>query len=257
MVMDYEWFILAVMRLTGINLALYKEGQMKRRIDTLIAGKGLSGYADYVDLLAHNPEVLSHFKDYITINVTEFFRTPDHWHTLEEHLFPYLHNPVVWSVACATGEEPYSLVMSLAEHMPLTEIHVIATDINERVLQKARQGEYTAQAVAAVPQHYLDRYFIQTDHVYRVSDAVRACVEFRQLDILSDPHPTQCDLIVCRNVLIYFTDEAKNQLYHSFFNSLKPGGHLFTGNTEQLIRYQEQGFTKKTGYLYCRPLPEK
>ena len=251
--MSYSDFKLEILALTGIDLSLYKEKQMKRRIDALVQRLGCAGYEQYVRLLKHDPKALEFFCDYITINVTAFFRTPEHWERLCREVLPHLEQPRVWSVACSTGQEPYSLVMALAEHYPLEDIHVYATDINEKVLDIARRGIYKTEELDGVPQDYLDRYFEEAAGGYRVRDEVRRCVEFHRMNLL-DPQlemeREKFDLVVCRNVLIYFTTEAKRQLINLFLRSLKPGGILFTGKAEQILYYAQHGFDKICNWLY-------
>jgi len=249
-VKDYSWFRSEVLELCGIDLDLYKEKQMKRRIDVLIARNKLVGYESFVHMLQTNSDALANFQNYITINVTEFFRNADHWQKLESEVMPSLDGARIWSVACSRGQEAYSLVMSMAEHVALSDIHVLATDINEPVLKYAREGIYTKEEMKSVPVEYRERYFCKVDKGYRVCDEVRRCVEFRRMNLLADEFPRDFNLIVCRNVLIYFTKEAKDKLYPAFCESLKLGGVIFTGHTEQLLYHKQLGLTKISGYLY-------
>lgn len=248
--MDYETFNVNFHNLTGIDLNLYKEKQMKRRIENYINWNKKVSYEEFWKVLANNSEQLNKFLDYITINVTEFFRTPDHWKYLEDEILPGMQSFNVWSCACSTGEEPYSIAMSLAEQTSLENIHILATDIDERVLSLARKGIYNEKAVSTVPQNYLEKYFEKTPDGYRVCEALRNCVEFKKLNLLADAFPTHVDLILCRNILIYFTSEAKSRVYESFHRSLKPGGILFTGNTEQILNYKDIGYQKVCKYIY-------
>lgn len=248
--MDYEIFKSEILRLTGIDLQLYKEKQMKRRIENYISWHKLGGYDRFMNLLAADAGQLSRFLDYITINVTEFFRTPKHWQVLADEVIPQLSRPHAWSMACSTGQEAYSLAISLAQRFPLGEIRVLATDIDQHVLEKAAKGVYTKEEMANVPTPLRDQYFDQTDDGYRVRDALRSVIEFRQMNLLTDDFPQDQDLIACRNVLIYFTAEAKQMLYDKIRNILAPGGVLFTGEAEQIVFYKSLGFSKKSNYLY-------
>ena len=250
--MEYQEFTFEIEALTGINLRLYKEKQMKRRIEALIARLGLLGYKAYVGLLRQNEDALKYFLDYITINVTEFFRTPNHWRQLEQEVLPQMKSPKVWSCACATGQEAYSLAMSLAEQTSLENIHVLATDIDKGALAKAVVGEYREKELTNVPQSYLEKYFEPTKAGFRVRAEIRKCVEFQEINLLVDEYPKDLDLIVCRNILIYFTDEAKHKLLAGFHESLRPGGILFTGHTEQVLNYKQYGYGKIHNCLYYR-----
>ena len=142
---NYEKFKKDVLTLTKIDLNSYKEKQMKRRIDTLIGKTKAASYDQYVSLLKTDKSVLEQFVNFLTINVSEFYRNPDQWQILDRKVFPELikkfgKNLKIWSAACSTGDEPYSLVMALSKHIPLNQIHIIATDIDKQVLEKARVG---------------------------------------------------------------------------------------------------------------------
>lgn len=237
--MDYEEFKREILRMSTINLTAYKEKQMKRRIDSLIKKNNYSDYKAYVDGLKTNDKLYKEFINYLTINVSEFYRNPAQWQVLETDIIPYLlknsQNLKIWSAACSTGDEPYSLVMVLSKQMPLSKIRIIATDIDRQVLEKAKMGLYSAKSVAGLPKEYVTKFMTKIGDSYKVNDEVKKCVDFKQHNLLKDPYPKDCDLIVCRNVLIYFTEEAKDQIYKNFNLSLKNNGILFVGSTEQII----------------------
>lgn len=238
MINSYEDFKTEIYRMTGINLTAYKERQMKRRIDSLITKNQYNNYADYVTALKTNKPLYEEFINYITINVSEFFRNYGQWEVLESEIIPFLlkrnNNLKIWSAACSTGEEPYSLVMLLSKFLPLTSIKIIATDIDKEVLSRAQEGIYAVKSVDVIPQEY-KKYFIPEGEYYRIRDDIRRCVRFEHHNLLEDAYPTGCDLIVCRNVLIYFTEEAKVDIYRAFNRALRPEGILFVGSTEQII----------------------
>lgn len=255
--MDYEQFKLPVYELTHIDLNCYKERQMKRRIDALIAKHNFNGYSEYVEALKNNKKIFEEFISYITINVSEFYRNPDQWKILEDSILPGLmKNSVngklkIWSAACSTGDEPYSLVMLLSKYMPLSDISVIATDIDKQVLEKANVGVYNAKSLANLPKDFIDMNFTKIgEKNYRISDRIKKCVEFRHHNLLQDEYISNCDLILCRNVVIYFTDEAKTEIYKKFNESLKPGGILFVGSTEQIINYRELNYSSVKSFFY-------
>ena len=135
MMYDYEAFKSTVLQLTKIDLNAYKENQMKRRIDTLIEKHGYKGYEDYVAALRTNRERFEEFVTYLTINVSEFYRDLPQWDYLDKNIIPKLmerfgKNLKIWSAACSTGDEPYSLVMALSRHIPLNAIRIVATDLD-------------------------------------------------------------------------------------------------------------------------------
>ncbi len=254
---EYKDFTTAVLKLTGIDLASYNERQMKRRIDSFIARNKCQNYNDFYQLIVTNKEIYDRFINFITINVTEFFRNPAQWEKLKVEILPKLmelKQPLkVWSSACSTGEEPYSLVMLLNQFMSLDSIKVLATDIDDGAIAKARQGVYTRNDLKNVPDEYIHRYFDSKEDMYYIKEKVKACVEFRKLNLLVDPYPKRCHFILCRNVMIYFTMDVKEQMYRWFYDALVPGGVLFLGNTEQIINPGRYGFTSLKSFFYSKP----
>lgn len=253
---DYEAFKKSIYDMTKIDLNAYKERQMKRRIEALITKHGISTYSEYVQKLKNDRVAYEEFINYITINVSEFFRNPEQWVVLEKQVFPYLierfgKNLKIWSAACSTGDEPYSLAMLLSKFLPLNQIRIIATDIDKQVMEKAKVGLYHEKSVKDVPEEFLKKFFNKiNDRTYQISDAIKSCVEFKQHDLLRETYPSNCDLIVCRNVLIYFTDDAKNKIYQDFNHALKKEALLFVGSTEQIIQAQQLGFQTYKSFFY-------
>lgn len=259
--MDYEGFKAEIYKLSGINLSFYKEKQMKRRIDSLIDKNGHTQYDEYVKELKTNVNMFNEFINYLTINVSEFYRNPDQWDVLKKTIFPYLLGlskaPKIWSTACSTGDEPYTLVMTLNEILPLSDIKIIATDIDKEALRKAKQGNYAEKSLEKLPSGYIEKYFDKNGSIYTIKDEVKSRVEFTQLNMLKDKYPSECDLIVCRNVLIYFTDEAKAQIYTNFNRSLKKDGVLFVGSTEQILLPAKYGMSSLKTFFYKKDVDLK
>ena len=258
MTYDYEYFKREVLSLTGIDLNCYKEKQMKRRIDTLIAKHKIEGYDRYVQALKTDKALFEEFVSYITINVSEFYRNPEQWKLLDEEVIPELvkkfgRNLKIWSAACSTGDEPYSLVMALSRHVPLNNIRIYATDLDKQILAKAKVGLYDAKSIASVPEDLKKKYFTQVGPSYKISDEIKARVDFKEHNLLKDIYPTDYHMIVCRNVLIYFTEEAKDEVFRKYFRSLAPGGILFIGSTEQIVNYKEMGYERKNSFFYQKP----
>lgn len=252
--MDYEGFKDEIFKMTKINLTLYKEKQMKRRIDALIKKNSYDTYKEYIQALKDHKDLFKEFINYLTINVSEFYRNPDQWAVLEKEILPILlaknKKINIWSSACSTGDEPYTLVMVLNKLLPLSSIKILATDIDMGALDKAQSGIYNAKSLENLPKEMRDKYFYMTGESYRVKDDVKNCVEFKQFNLLRDPYPTGMDLIVCRNVLIYFTEEAKNDVYKKFNMSLNPQGILFVGSTEQMIMSNRYNFKSLKTFFY-------
>ncbi|CAM5791819.1 MULTISPECIES: CheR family methyltransferase [Brevibacillus] len=249
---DFLQFIASVKKMTGIDLALYKEAQMKRRLTSLRLKRGYTTFAQYFEAIAKDKELFYEFLDRMTINVSEFFRNPGRWEVLENKILPRLvrQSPRLkcWSAACSTGEEPYTLSLLLLRHR--WDASVLASDIDEGAIAKAKQGVYTERALQDCPKDLLDKYFQKDSLSYRISDEVKKRVNFRKHNLLADTFESGFDLIICRNVMIYFTEEAKHELYHKFSRALKPGGVLFVGSTEQIFQPQQYQFETEDTFFY-------
>ena len=251
----YEDFKKDILVLTKIDLNSYKEKQMKRRIDTLISKNRITSYKDYVALIKKDKEKFEQFVNFLTINVSEFYRNAEQWVILDKEVFPALIKKFgkslkVWSAACSTGDEPYSLVMALSKHIPIKQIKIIATDIDKQVLDKARMGLYNEKSIAAVPAEFKSKYFTKIGSSYQISDEIKRQVEFKEHNLLKDHYPSGCHLIVCRNVLIYFTEEAKEEIYKKFNAALTSEGILFIGSTEQIMNYKELNYQRNQAFFF-------
>lgn len=252
--MDYELFIKQIRQFTGINLTCYKRPQMERRIKSYMQSQGFHSYQEYLNALRVNPEQLDKFMNRLTINVSEFYRNPGQWKIMRSRIMPEIlkknPHPKVWSAGCATGEEPYTLAILMREIISGFFPRILATDIDENALTKAGEGRYPERAIANLSPETVKNYFTKTGDFYEIKDELKKSVNFRKHDLLKDPFETNFDLILCRNVVIYFTDEAKELLYERFCGALKPGGILFTGSTEQLFQTQQLGMETVASFFY-------
>lgn len=255
MAYDYEYLKSSILSLTKIDLNAYKEKQMKRRIDTLISRHGIKGYDNFIAALKKDKSLFDEFVNYLTINVSEFYRNTDQWKLLDEKYIPMListfgKNLKIWSAACSTGDEPYSLVMALSKHIPLNQIKIYATDLDKQVIEKAKFGLYNAKSVAGIPKDLLNKYFTKVGPSYQISNEIKNRVEFKEHNLLKDTYPDRCNMIVCRNVLIYFTEEAKDEVYKKFNKSLASKGILFIGSTEQIINFADLNYDRLNSFFY-------
>ncbi|SDQ54491.1 CheR family methyltransferase [Virgibacillus salinus] len=236
---DYINFVSDIKHKLKIDLTLYKETQMKRRLTSLRDKRGYQRFSDYLKAIAQDELLLNEFLDRITINVSEFYRNPKRWEVMQSVILPSLLKSgkklSIWSAACSTGEEPYSIALMVKEHFPNADFTILATDIDNLVLERAKQGAYTEQSLKELPESVRDKYFKQESGLYHIDNEIKHHVRFKKHDLLSDIYPRNMDLIVCRNVLIYFTDQAKNIIYQNFSDSLKHNGILFVGSTEQIF----------------------
>lgn len=254
----YEEFKANVLKLTKIDLNYYKEKQMRRRIDTLANKNGAKSYEEYIQMIKSDKEKFEQFVNFLTINVSEFYRNPDQWRLMDQQVIPKLikeqRKPIkIWSAACSTGDEPYSLAMAFSKHVPLSDIKILATDIDKQVIEHAKVGLYSEKSIAGVPADLKKKYFTQIGNSYQISDDIKKCVTFKEHNLLKDVYPKDYDLILCRNVVIYFTDEAKDMIYKNFYGSLKSKGVLFIGSTEQISNYKELGFNRMSSFYFEKP----
>jgi chemotaxis protein methyltransferase CheR len=256
---DYLEFIKSIHRFLGIDLSLYKESQMKRRLHSFIEKKGYSTFNNFFSDLKRDQVLVDEFLDRITINVSEFFRNAHRWEILDKQIIPELLKNKrgklrCWSAACSTGEEPYTLSIILQKHLSPNDFEIIATDIDTTVLSKAKEGIYSTFSLKECPKDVLKNYFKEQDGLFHLSDSVKKTVSFKKHDLLQETFPADLDLIICRNVLIYFTDEAKNQLYYNFSKSLKKDGVLFVGSTEQIFEPNKFDLKINDSFFYIKKI---
>lgn len=244
---------------TDIDLDLYKEPQMKRRIGNLVNRSAAKSFVEYFDTVAKDKDEFAAFIEYLTINVSEFYRTPDKFAKLETDVIPDLlkRSPKlnIWSAGCSIGAEPYSLSMIMKELTPGKQHRILATDLDIEILAKAKKGVYMENEIKSLSPERRKKYFdALPDSKFAVKEDIKSCIEFKRHNLLKDPFEKGFDLILCRNVVIYFTEEAKDQLYTRFFEALKPGGILFVGATEAILNFRKMGYTSYQPFFYQRPL---
>ena len=255
---DWELFKQKFNSKASINLNDYKPAQMQRRIGNLMTRHGARTYVEFFNLLDKDAKLYKEFVDYMTINVTEFFRTPEKFSELESKVLPDLlaQNPKlnIWSAGCSVGAEPYSLAMILKDITPTVKHRILATDLDVEMLAKAKSGVYTSTEFKNISSNRASKYFKQDSGLYTMDDDIRSRVEFKKHNLLLDKFETGFDLILCRNVVIYFTEEAKDGLYRRFLSALKPGGVLFVGGTEAILNFRDIGFVHYLPFFYRKPL---
>jgi chemotaxis protein methyltransferase CheR len=253
---DFARFVADIKRSLSVDLSHYKENQMRRRLTTLRLKYGFGTFAAYYAALSSDAHLRNEFLDRMTINVSEFWRNPNRWQVLADRFLGSMAKAGallnVWSAACSSGEEPYTLAMILDSLEALDRSSILATDIDDGVLAKAKEGLYALRSIREVPPDYLRRYFEEVQGSYRVSDRLKKAVNFKKQNLLADPFGDKYDLIICRNVMIYFTEETKALLYEKFARSLKPGGLLFVGSTEQIFSPAKYGLEPADTFFYRR-----
>lgn len=250
---DYFSFSEKVKLKTGINLSYYRKEQMKKQLSSLYNKHGYESYEEYFYFLIRDAAFFNEFVGRITFNITEFYRNPDGWEHLQKTIIPRLMKEKVslkcWSAGCSTGEEPYTLAMVLKEMKAHHHI-ILASDLSESSLIKARQGRYQESTLKNLPHSYKERYFRYLGTFYEMSDEIKANARFVKSNLLHEPFEFNFDLIMCRNVMIYLTDEAKNYLLAKLAASLRTGGILFIGSSETIEQPEAYGLIKVDKYFY-------
>ncbi|MBE6044684.1 MAG: protein-glutamate O-methyltransferase CheR [Clostridium thermopalmarium] len=252
--MDLEDFKKWVFREFNIDLSAYKSNQLHRRILSLMSRVGVNSVEEYITLLKKDENQRQKFLDFITINVTEFFRNPEIFNDLEKKIENDLilreKNLKIWSAACSIGAEPYSIAMIL-DNLKIKGNHsILATDIDTSILERAKKGEFTAGEMKNVKPEYIKKYFGKKEDKFIIAPKIRNMVTFKRHDLILDNYEKGFDLIVCRNVVIYFNQDVKNEIYKKFSASLKKGGLLFVGATESIYNYKDYGFEKASTFIY-------
>ncbi len=237
-----------IARERGFGCASYKEKCLRRRIAVRMRARGVHSYADYARLLDGDAPEYDKLIDALTINVTKLFRNREAWDVVAARVLPAIlattTGPVrAWSAGCSRGQEPYSLAVLLHRHLEqagrlreLSRVQVLATDIDQRCLAAAALGRFDEDDFAEVPPDVRQRYF-QRDAPFQVDPAAAALVRFASHDLLRDPPPAvgSFQLVMCRNVLIYFDRESQERCFSTFFEALAPGGFLVLGKVETLL----------------------
>ncbi len=252
---EYEMLKRKIRLLTDIDLNNYKSNQIMRRLDGFIARTRGMDIAQYCHRLDHDREETVRLRNFLTINVSEFYRDQVHFDALKKVIFPELLKNTsklnVWSAGCSDGQEPYSFAMILDELSPGTKHRILATDLDRESLSKAAAGgPYLAQDIRNVPSSLIAKYFTLAGDHYTVNEKIRERVTFSHQDLTRDTFPIGFDLISCRNVTIYFSNEAKAIMNAKFYNSLKESGVLFIGATETMLNANDIGFQRLLSCFY-------
>lgn len=251
--MDLNEFKIWVQKDFGINLFAYKENQLHRRILSLISRVGAKDIDEYVKLLKTDKVQRQKFLDFITINVTEFFRNPELFKELKEEIIKYTKNTKnikIWSAACSIGAEPYSLAMIMEDINYSGRYSILATDLDATILSRAKSGQYDEGEIKNIDEKLLKKYFKVENGKYAIDTAIKNMVTFKKHDLILDNYEKDFDLIVCRNVVIYFNQDIKDKIYKKFSESLKSGGLLFVGATESIYNCRDYGFEKASTFIY-------
>ncbi len=247
---DLEILLDYLKRSRGFDFTGYKRSTLERRIGKRMDATGAGSYIEYLDHLEVHPDEFAALFNTILINVTAFFRDAAAWRFVAETLLPELierkgpDEPIrVWSAGCASGEEPYSIAILLAEALGESEylrrVKIYATDVDEEAIDQARLASYQPKALEGVPRELIDRYFERYDQRYAFRKELRRTVIFGRNDLVQDAPSSRIDLLICRNTLMYFNAETQARILARFHFALNPEGALFMGKSEMLIAHSD------------------
>ncbi len=251
----YEYLKRRLRALLEIDIDAYKSKQMRRRLETFVRHRAGDSPMAFLRRLGDDAEALDELRDMLTINVTEFFRDAAQFGELEQSVLPELIADRlrlrVWSAGCSRGHEPYSVAILLDELGAAHRATILATDFDREALRRAEAGgPYPESELRNVSKERLRRYFTASDGRFSVTADLTRRIRFKELNLLRDSFDSHFDLVICRNVMIYFAAEPKASLVRRFLDALSPGGVLFIGATEALLGQETEGFERLGGNLY-------
>jgi chemotaxis protein methyltransferase CheR len=284
--LEYAWFKKKIYETAGLNLDNYRPEQTKRLLGKILDKAGAKNYVEYIKYLKGDPDRIQEFKDNVTINVSSLFRDYDRWMELNKILPDLIRRkashgtgktkpgdgekPIlqIWSVGCSIGAEAHTIAILLEETaasgtvMPFS-YRILCTDIDHNMLQRGREGIYTDREVKEVPENLLEKYFVEikppgrawansntAEHFYKADPRLTAAMRYKIHNLLDDRWESCFDLIVCRNVLIYFTNDVKEHLFDEFFKALLVDGMLFIGGTEIIFSPGKFGLENVSTGIY-------
>lgn len=254
---EYERFCVAFRRVCGIDLLQYKRGQMERRIRSFVATRG--GGVDlltYCQKLNADKAELNKFLDRVTINVSQLWRNPEQWETLEAKILPDLaetgRNRVrAWSAGSSYGAEAYTLAAIARKAIPRAQVSILGTDIDARMVERARTGVFSGEDARDAPTATLASHFEMVDGQWHAAPELKKIVRFEQGDLLRvNPPAASYDLVLCRNTVIYFNEDVRDALHGRLAASLREGGRLVVGATERVSDPAGHGLEPESPFVY-------
>ncbi len=245
---EFQRFRMLIYDESGISLSEQKKSLLASRLSKRLRDLDLATFSEYYATVTQDPtqEEFTRLLDLISTNKTDFFREPKHFDFLREQILLELETAKrirIWSSACSTGEEPYTIAMTLYEGVANPDrwdFKILASDLSTRVLAKAASGTYDEDRFRDVPPDFMKRHFLrgrgEQTGVFKVKPHLADIIKFQRLNLMDDRFPikTPLDLIFCRNVMIYFDRPTQETLVNKFHRYLKPGGYLFIGHSESL-----------------------
>jgi chemotaxis protein methyltransferase CheR len=252
---DYLAFCDGVREICGIDLTQYKRRQMERRLRSFFERRGVNRLTDSLQRLREDASELDALLDHVTINVSRLWRHPEQWRRLERDVLPALASPdkllTAWSAGCSYGAEAYTLAAVCCHSMPGAPVRIVGTDIDRRMVARAKTGEFSDEDAHDAPIAALELFFDRIPGGWRAKDELRALVRFERGDLLRmTPHAHAYDLILCRNTVIYFAEPIRDELHARLVRALRPGGYLVIGATERVSASADLGLEPVYPFIF-------
>jgi chemotaxis protein methyltransferase CheR len=251
---DYVAFCEGLRQICGIDLSQYKRPQMERRLRSFFARKGIDLLTDCLDALRKDKTELDALLDRVTINVSQLWRHPEQWVRLERDVLPELAaagQVRAWSAGCSYGAEATTLAAICHNAIPNARVNIIGTDIDKRMIERARAGVFSADDARGVDIKVMERAFEPVPEGWRAKDALRRMMSFEIGDLLRlRPRSASHDLIICRNTVIYFAEPIRDELHGRLAQALRPGGCLVVGATERVSKPADLGLQMAHPFIY-------
>jgi len=243
--MHFDGFLREAAPLFGLQWRPFQRRGIKRKVEHRIFQIGLSNYEEYLLKVGTDPAERNHLSKLLTVTISRFFRDRPVFDTLKHSILPSLLKEEgrgdlkIWSIGCASGEEPYSLAIlwkeKFAKIWPRARLSILATDIDEKLLERAKEGRYKKSSLKEVPEDIVKNYFKMESGFYILGQAVRKCIEFKRHDIIHEEPFPGMDIVFCRNLAFtYFSKETQIDVLKKIANSLQEKGYLLIGKDESI-----------------------
>ena len=252
----------------GLSIPDTKAGLVQSRLNRRLMATGIARFEDYLDFVESDVgvEERAHMINALTTNVSSFFREEHHFETLREEVLADVLTSAasgkrlrIWSAGCSTGQEPYSIAMTLLDAIPdvrSLDAKILATDIDREVLARAMDGTYSSRELSGIPDSFRQRFLVTSGDRSSIVQDVRDLITFRRLNLMEPwPMTGQFDAVFCRNVVIYFAENTQRELWPRFARAVTPGGMFFLGHSERMHDPAQMGFVPAgvTTYRKTRP----
>jgi chemotaxis protein methyltransferase CheR len=251
---DYTRFCEGLRKLCGIDLTQYKRPQMERRLRTFLHRRGYPSLSESLPRLRADQAELDALLDRMTINVSQLWRNPEHWKILHDKIVPELGASgklEAWSAGSSYGAEAYTLAAICKQTIPKASVRILGTDIDRRMVERAKRGEFSFDDARSAPPEAMERWFERVDGHWQAKPELRQVTHFEIGDLLRvNPARGRFNLILCRNTVIYFEEPIRDELHRRLASALAPGGYLMVGATERVAEPSSLGLQSAHPFIF-------